>query len=197
MSCGLMMCPGGRTTSPAVYVLADLHHVLAGRHRAHHLNGAIVDLLGVFNHHYGIGVQRQHPAGVGQSRLADAQRNRRLLTHRHFAHHAEPSRQPVGCAVGVGRAHAVSVHAGPSKRRQRFRSDHGLGDDATQRIRRKNRFRAGRSARRQLFQQQGQCFSRWQYVKKLWHRKCDASRPPRQCQKWEFRNLHGLARYTG
>ena len=174
--------PGRQSHFARPDILARLGNVFARSHRPHHLDGVLINGLGVLDHDHGVGVSRQHPAGVGHRRLTDFQGNVGRASHGHLAHQREPGRQSVAGPVGVRRAHAVAVHGGARKGGERFGRPNLRGNNPSQRVDGFHHAGPRRRSLRKETQEQDQRLLRRQHVEEFRHCGCDANYPRWDCQ---------------
>ena len=134
-----------------LHILAYGDDVLAAGDRLEHLDLVGAGLLGALHHHHRVGALRERAARVDERRLALADRERRGLAHRQFAHHLQVRRQRFAGADGVLGADGVAIHHRAGEVRQRVGRGDILGQHAPQRLRRRYSFRGRRGGRQGVY----------------------------------------------
>ncbi len=92
-----------------VKILTCLNHILARRDRPEHLDRRLVDRLSMLEHHHGIGMQRQHPAGRDLHRTAPVKRTFRSRSHEDLAVEGKICRHRLAGAEGIFRSDPEAV----------------------------------------------------------------------------------------
>ena len=115
---------------PGRHVLVGAHDPLSGRDRPDDLDRARHRLLGVLDHHHGVGAVRERAAGRDRDGAVDGHGELGGRAHGHAAGQGEVRRDRLRGAEGVLGADGVAVDAGAVKARQRLAGEDVGGGDA-------------------------------------------------------------------
>ena len=120
---------------PLSEIITCLDDVFTRSHRFEYLDGRLVDLAGVFEHHHCIGPVGQFAAGPDAGGFAGPQADRAPAPpHGNLAAYGEQGWFRFAAAEGVPRPYRVTVHGGAGKGGQRLRSNNVFAEKASQSV---------------------------------------------------------------